>query len=1038
MGVGRVEELPHSCDVISASTCSNPLDLALVRARLSAAQGPQYWRSLEEIAETEEFREFLHREFPQGASEWNDPLGRRQFLKLMGASLALAGLTGCTRQPRETIMPYVRAPEEIVPGQPLFFASAMPLGGMAKGVLVESHMGRPTKIEGNPEHPASLGATDVFAQAAVLTLYDPDRSQTLTHLGEINSWSTFLGDLREALSAQRQSKGAGLRVLTETVTSPTLAYQIKALLKEFPSAKWHQYEPANRDNVLEGSLLAFGEFVETQYRFEKASVILALDCDFLTSGPASLRYTRQFTARRRLQEGQSEMNRLYVVESTPSITGAKADHRLPLQAGQVENFVWAVARELGIPGGELTATGSIHSDWIAALARDLKKHRSASLVIAGEEQPPVVHALAHAMNQVLGNAGRTVVYTNSVEAHPVNQIKSLRELVKDVDSGHVDILLMLGGNPVYNAPADLGFKERLYKVNLRIHLGLYQDETSEFCHWHIPEAHFLESWSDIRAYDGTVTILQPLIAPLYGGKSAHELLAAFTDQPDRSSYDIVRNYWEGLLAARPGRGPGVAKAASIPSHSKEPSGDFELFWRKALHDGFIADSGFLPKQVTVRNTDFSREQVVTEVATSNNLEVIFRPDPHIHDGRFANNGWLQELPKPLTRLTWDNAALISPATAEQLGLANEEWVEMNYKGRRLQAPVWILPSHAKDSVTVHLGYGRTRAGKVGNGQGFNAYSIRTVGAPWFDSGLKLQKTGRRYSLACTQHHHSMEGRKPVRVGTLEEYHQHPDFVQEMGETPPPSLTLYQEYKYEGYAWGMVIDLNACTGCNACTVACQAENNIPIVGKDEVANGREMHWIRVYRYYKGEGERALDNPETYHQPVPCMQCENAPCELVCPVAATSHSTEGLNDMVYNRCVGTRYCANNCPYKVRRFNFLLYSDFETPSLKMLRNPDVTVRSRGVMEKCTYCVQRINAVKIEAEKEDRQVRDGEIVTACEAVCPAQAIVFGNINDPNSRVSKLKAQKLNYGLLADLNTRPRTTYLAALCNPNPEIKAR
>ena len=1017
--------------------CSNPPDLAAVRARLSAAQGPQYWRSLEEITETKEFREFLHREFPQGVSEWNDPVGRRQFLKLMGASLALAGLTACTRQPKETIMPYVRAPEEIVPGQPLFFASAVPLGGIAKGVLVESHMGRPTKIEGNPEHPASLGATDVFAQASVLTLYDPDRSQALTHLGEISSWSTFLGDLREALGGERTRKGAGLRLLTETVTSPTLAHQINGLLQEFPSARWHQYEPANRDNLRQGSLLAFGEYVNTQYHFEKATVILALDSDFLASDPASLRYTREFIARRRMREGQKEMNRLYVVESTPSITGAKADHRLSLQAGQVENFVWALTRELGIPGGQPTTTGAAHSDWIAALARDLKKHRGASLVMAGEAQPPVVHALAHTMNQVLDNVSRTVVYTDPVEAHPVNQIKSLRELVKDVDSGLVNILLILGGNPVYNAPADLGFKERLYKVNLRIHLGLYQNETSELCHWHVPEAHFLESWGDLRAYDGTVTILQPLIEPLYAGKSPHELLAALTDRPDRSSYEIVRDYWKRRLIGIGGQGP-VAKPARTVVQPKEPSADFEHRWRKALHDGFIANSAFLPKQVAIPDTDFSREQVVTEAATSNNLEIIFRPDPHIHDGRFANNGWLQELPKPLTRLTWDNAALISPATAEQLGLANEEWVELSYKGRKLPAPVWILPGHANDSVTVHLGYGRTRAGKVGDGRGFNAYSIQTVQAPWFDSGLKLQKTGRRYPLACTQHHHSMEGRNPVRAGTLEEYREHPDFVQEMGETPPPGLTLYQEFKYEGYAWGMVIDLNACTGCNACTVACQAENNIPIVGKDQVANGREMHWIRVDRYYKGEGERALDNPETYHQPVPCMQCENAPCELVCPVAATSHSTEGLNDMVYNRCVGTRYCANNCPYKVRRFNFLLYSDFETPSLKMLRNPDVTVRSRGVMEKCTYCVQRINAAKIAAEKEDRQVRDGEIATACEAVCPAQAIVFGNINDPNSRVSRLKAEKLNYGLLADLNTRPRTTYLAALCNPNPEIKAR
>ncbi len=1003
------------------------LDVSKLRDRLRLAQGPYFWKSLEEIAGTEGFREFLENEFPHGAEQWDDSVGRRKFLRLMGASLALAGVTACTRQPKETIMPYVRAPEEIVPGKPLFFATAVPMGGIAEGVLVESHMGRPTKIEGNPEHPASLGATRAVTQASVLTLYDPDRSQTMTHLGEISSWDAFMGEIREASAAQKSRNGAGFRVLTETVTSPTLARQLRELLEAFPGAKWHQYEPAGRDNVKEGSRLAFGQVVETHYRFDKADVILSLDADFLSSMPGSVRYAREFAARRRVDDGRSQMNRLYVVESTPSITGAKADHRWPLPAGKIAHLTRVIAEAIGAGERKQEIKESsrlpVDSQPLEALTKDLQGHQHRSLVIPGDEQPAEVHVLAHAMNHSLGNIGETVIYTNPVEANPVVQMESLRELVNDMEAGKVDWLLMLGGNPVYDAPGNLRFSEHLQKVKLRMHLSLFEDETSALCHWHIPETHFLESWSDLRAYDGTVTILQPLILPLYGGKSVHELLAAVAGQPDRTAYDIVREYWKSQKAGE----------------------EFERFWRRSLHDGLIANTDFPAKQVSLRSSVVRHPSPVaadnglrTADSGPGPLEIIFRPDPHVGDGRFANNGWLQELPKPLTKLTWDNAALLSPRTAERLGVVNEQVVELRYQGRQIEAPVWILPGQPNDSVTVHLGYGRTRAGRVGDGAGFNAYAVRTSTAPWFDTGLEVRRTNKHYALSCTQHHHSMEGRNPVRVGDLQEYRERPDFVQEMGEVPPRNLTLYPEYKYEGYAWGMAIDLNACTGCSACTIACQAENNIPVVGKDQVAVGREMHWIRVDRYYKGEGDAALDNPETYHQPVPCMQCENAPCEVVCPVAATSHSTEGLNDMVYNRCVGTRYCANNCPYKVRRFNFLLYSDFTTPSLKMLRNPDVTVRSRGVMEKCTYCVQRINAAKIEAEKADRQVRDGEIVTACEAVCPAQAIVFGNINDPTSRVSKLKANKLNYGLLAELNTRPRTTYLAALHNANPEIAGK
>ncbi len=1004
----RAAESDHAlADMSMGTSAGTPrLDLAAIRERLARSTGQEYWRSLEELAGTEDFQWFLDNEFPREASAFRSAVDRRQFLQLMGASLALAGLNACTRQPTEKIVPYVRQPEEIVPGRPLFFATALPLGGVASGVLVESHMGRPTKVEGNPEHPASLGATDAFAQASVLTLYDPDRSQVITNVGEIRPWSAFVAAMRSALEGQREQSGAGLRVLTETITSPTLADQLRQLHTAFPAAQWHQYEPMHDDNAIAGARAAFGEDVDTRYRFDQADVILSLDADFLACGPGHMRYVRDFTAKRRVQGKHTEMNRLYAVESTPTNTGAMADHRLPLRAGQIEDFARAVAASLGVPV-QAPAGLEVHAKWIAALARDLQKHRGASIVIVGSEQPPVVHTLTHAMNAALGNVGHTVAYAEPVAAKPTLQTQSLRDLVGDMQAGKVALLLIVGGNPVFNAPADVPFAAALSKVPLSVHLGLYNDETSQLCHWHIPEAHPLESWSDGRAYDGTITIMQPLIAPLYDGKTTHEMLAVFSDRPERSSHDIVREYWTGRHGA----------------------GAFELFWRKTLHDGFIPDSASPAKQVTLRPVASLDSRGISD---GRGLEIIFRADPTIFDGRFANNGWLQELPKSLTRLTWDNAALIAPATAERLGLSNEDVVELAYGGRTVRAPIWILPGHAPDAVTVHLGHGRTHAGKVGTGSGFNAYALRTADAPWFGSGLQLRKTGDRHPLASTQHHHSMEGRPLVRVATLEEYRTHPEFAHEMEEQPAPDDTLYPpEHPYEGNAWGMTIDLSSCVGCNACVVACQAENNIAVVGKTEVARGHEMHWLRVDRYYAG----ALDNPETYHQPVPCMHCENAPCEIVCPVGATVHSSEGLNDMVYNRCVGTKYCSNNCPYKVRRFNWFLYTDWTTESLKPLRNPDVTVRSRGVMEKCTYCVQRISHARIDAQKESRPIRDGEVVTACQQVCPAEAITFGNINDKNSRVAQLKAEPRNYALLSSLNTRPRTTYLARLRNPNPEI---
>jgi MoCo/4Fe-4S cofactor protein with predicted Tat translocation signal len=1016
---------------------ANGLDA--MRRRLAVAKGPEYWRCLEELADTEEFKELLHLEFPRFASVFSNGVDRRSFLKLMGASLALAGLSGCLSSspaPRdEKIVPYVTQPEEIIPGKPLYFATAMPLQGFGRGVLAESHMGRPTKIEGNPQHPASLGASDVFMQASVLGLYDPDRSRALSNAGMISTWSAFYAAMNAELESQRLRQGVGLRILTETVTSPTLAYQLKEILTKFPQAKWHQYEPAGRDYVRAGARLAFGEIVETLYRFDKAEIILSLEADFLYHGPASIRYARDFVDKRRVGDTNGKMNRLYAVESTPTLTGSMADHRLPLRPNEIVAFAKALARDLGVRiSTDEKFAGGRHDPWVRALVRDLRRHSGKTIVVAGDQQPPIVHALAHAMNQSLGNIGATVIYTDPVEAQPIDQTESLRELVQDMEANAVQMLIMLGGNPVYTAPADLKFASHLVKSSFNVHLSLYEDETSALCHWHIPETHYLESWGDVRAYDGTATILQPLIAPLYGGRTPHETLSAMTGTPGQSSYEIVREYWR----------------------QRSPGKDFESFWRKALHDGVVEGSAARLKSISLKgDLDFNgrvtKEQEIKSAAASaanaSSLEILFRPDPSVLDGRFANNGWLQELPKPLTKLTWDNAVLVSPATAERLGLNYRigttggergtifcDVVELEYRGRKLRGAAWILPGQAADCVTVHLGYGRPRAGRVGTNTGFNANELRTSDASWQGSGLQIRKTGARHPLACTQFHHLMEGRSLLRAGTLEEFLKNPNFAHEAEEGEAPGKSLYPGFKYDGYAWGMAIDINACIGCNACVAACEAENNSPVVGKNEVMRGREMHWIRIDRYYKGD----LNDPETYHQPVPCMQCENAPCELVCPVGATNHSHEGLNDMVYNRCVGTRYCSNNCPYKVRRFNFFEYSDFKTPSLKLSRNPDVTVRSRGVMEKCTYCVQRINSKKIEAEKEDRTVQDGEIVTACQQACPAQAIVFGDINDPNSRVSKLKAHSLNYGLLSELNTKPRTTYQAKLRNPNPEIESK
>jgi len=993
-------------------TNEQQFELETIRQRLRSTRGKQYWRSLEELADTEHFQKILREQAPRQASWLESTLdspSRRTFLKLMGASLALAGLGGCVpRRADEKIVPYVQQPELIIPGKPLFFATAAGLGGYATGILVESHEGRATKIEGNPDHPASLGATDAITQARILDLYDPDRSQVVRQNGQISTWDRFEALLDRELDAPNLK----LRTLTETVTSPTLTAQIGALLEKYPAAQWHQYEPLNRDNVRAGARLAFGEDVDTHYRFDQAEVILTLDADFLMAMPGSVRYARDFMDKRRVSDGQRRMNRLFTVESTPTVTGATADHRLIQRASQIKAIANALAAALDV--ARVTAAealADVTDSWISALIDDLQAHRGSSLVLAGDSQPPLVHALVHAINAALGNVGTTVLYTELVAANPANQTDSLRSLVQDMQTGAVDLLVVLDGNPVYSAPADIDFLGAMQNVRLRIHLGVYQNETAAAVHWHLPATHFLEMWGDARAYDGTVTMIQPLIEPLYDGRSIYELMAILLKGTSRVGYNIVRNYWQ----------------------SQKSADDFEITWQLALHDGLLKGSQ-LPTKGVALQANFAEQihtPANTQSLTEESLELIFRADPSIWDGRFANNGWLQEIPKPLSKLTWDNAALLSPATAARLGVGNEDVVELRYRERMVEAPVWILPGHPDEAITINLGYGRTRAGQVGTDVGFTAYALRTADAPWFDDGLTLHKTDATYPLAVTHTHHNMEGRPLVMSATLQEYQENPTFARTEA-TEPAEISLFPDYEYNDYAWGMSIDLTTCIGCNACTLACQAENNSPVVGKEEVARGHEMHWIRIDRYYAGDIE-APD--ETHFQPVPCMHCENAPCELVCPVGATVHDDEGLNVMVYNRCVGTRYCSNNCPYKVRRFNFLQYSDWETESLKLGRNPDVSVRARGVMEKCTYCVQRISQARIEAEKEGRRVQDGEILTACQQACPTRAIVFGDINDTEAQVTQRKAQPLDYTLLADLNTRPRTTYLAEVRNPNPVL---
>ncbi len=985
-----------------------------------------FWRSLEAKDDPE-----TGREQARGSDVVKQTIGlvelgrlkRRHFLTLSGAISALAGIEGCIRRPVERILPYTHMPEDVSPGVPAHYASVINRRGEALGVLVQSYEGRPTKIEGNPDHPASRGATDLQTQGSVLDLYDTDRARTPSRAGITKSYADFDAQLKPLVDGLMKSAGKGLHVLAEPTNSPSFLRLRAAIKQRMPLSRFYSYAPVNEANEVAGTKLALGRPLLALTQPRAAKVIVALDSDFLLTEAGHVRAAREFSQGRYLESAHTgNMSRLYVVEPSMTVTGSNADHRLRLPAQAIGAYAKALAAELGSHGVALGAVASalgpaemqgVPQHWIKAVAKELASHRGESLVVVGSRQPPAVHALAHAINSALQNAGRTVTYVAPVDPQQSDPFEDIKALAGEMVAGHVQTLIVLGGNPVYDAPADLGFKQALAKVPLSICATSRLDETGEACTWHVPRAHELETWGDQQSRDGFYAVQQPLIAPLFDARSDLELLAPLAGEQDGSGHAVVR-------ATASARGLGE-----------------EQTWQALVQKGVSNASqaqvlGGLPIQEQAV-ADAVRAIAAAAPIGADNLELVFAPDNKLMDGRYANNTWLLELPDPITRITWDNVATFAPSTAKALGLKNGDMIKLRAGDSAIEIAAWLQPGQAAGTVGVTLGWGRTRAGHNAAEAGFDVYPLRTSTAPHFVSGVKVEKLGRSYPLSQTQDHDSMEGRPLALDATLEDYRKQPDFGQ--WESPDPStppLWKVQDYS-KGYQWGMVIDLNTCIGCSACVIACQAENNIPIVGKEQIARGRVMSWLRIDRYYVGED---ADEPEVAYQPVACQQCEQAPCENVCPVAATSHSPEGLNDMAYNRCIGTRYCMNNCPYKVRRFNFFNFNLDIPETQKMQYNPSVTLRFRGVMEKCTYCVQRIEAAKIAAIREDRTVRDGDIVTACQQACPAQAITFGNINDAKSAVTKKREIDRSYGLLANVGTHPRTRFLGKIRNPNPEMK--
>ncbi len=1049
------------------------------------ATGRQYWRGLDQLAETPEFKQFLEREFPAGASEFTDEVSRRHFVKIMSASFMLAGLglgaTGC-RKPEDRLMPFGKAAENYTHGTAEYFATAMPTRGGAIPLVAKSYEGRPVKLEGNPLFPGGNGATDRYAQASILNLYDPDRATRFAKKGTSGKLETIQPEVALEALAQLSKKfaaneGEGLCLLSERTHSPSRRRLHEEVSAKLPKARWFLYDAIDVDVHQRAATRAFGQSVRPLFHYDKAKTILALDCDFLGAEEDLLNSIRRFAKGRKLEKPTDSMNRLYAVESLFTLTGMNADHRLRLPASAVVQVVAAIAAELGLSTDNVAKPTGVDAKWISECAKDLKAAGGAALVVAGNRQPLAVHLLAHAINSLLGGIGQTMALVQVPKAIAGD----LPELVEALNNGKVETLVMVGVNPAYNAPADLNWPAAQGKAKTVVRLGYYEDETGAACDWHFPQAHFLESWGDAVTSDGTLVPVQPLIAPLFGGLTEIEFLARLGGAVEPNPNKIVRETFAAFSGDRS-----------------------EGAWSKFLHDGFLAGSA--AKTVSANFNTVAAAQAVATVKAStpskDSLEVVLHRDYSLDDGRYANNGWMQEFPDPITKITWDNAVLLSRKTATELGVKNSDVVEIALGDRKVKGAIWIQPGMADFSLGLALGYGRTKVGRVGIGTGFDAYPLFTVKNGYIATGATVRKTGETYPISCTQSHWSMEGRSIVREANLEQFKAHPNFATAMNAPEAPTEApiypnpLDKEKPKALHQWGMSIDLSSCVGCGTCVVACQSENNIPIVGKDLVNRGREMHWMRIDRYYasnplkhnfretyrnddKQQFEEWIDDVQAVNQPMLCQHCEAAPCESVCPVNATVHDQEGLNVMVYNRCVGTRYCSNNCPYKVRRFNYLDYNkralkdlkgpfyasplthrtdgqwdlarwwkdqesgmreDDEWDLIRMIKNPDVTVRMRGIMEKCTFCVQRIEGAKIAQKVKagssgDVVVPDGTIKPACQQACPAEAIVFGNIADPASRVSHLRNQERDYTVLEFLATKPRTTYLARVRNPNPAM---
>jgi Fe-S-cluster-containing dehydrogenase component/anaerobic selenocysteine-containing dehydrogenase len=1038
---------------------------------------PQYWRSIEErgrLENPEKMRQENAAEFPKGHFETPPTdeaclVSRRGLLGAMTATLALVGAEGC-RRPVEKIVPYTKMPEDVIPGVPSHYATVIQRRGDAVGLLVESHEGRPTKVEGNESQPSSLGAADLVTQATILDLYDPERSTEprKTEPGRganPASWGDFEADLGRKLAEFDNDQGARLRVLMPPTLSPTVLRMRAALAQRFPKARVHTWSAVSDSNLREGARLAFGEPINTLYSFDRTRAILALDSDFLQTESGNVRSTKTFASGRRLHSAKDAMTRLYVVEPAPTVTGMNADHRLRLPASDVERYAHALAVELGNNGVSLGddiprsvakagATG-LPAKWLGPVAKDLAANRGRALVVVGSRQPASLHALAHAINAALGAPGSSLTHAPVADPDELDAVTDLKALTDAIAANQVEALVILGGNPVYDAPADLGFADKLSKVPFSVHASLFVDETSEKCTWHVPRAHAYESWGDERALDTSVSVRQPLIAPLYDGRDDIALLALLANAPEKTAHEAVRATIRAASLAQHGlTGCGPIVDGKLECRDKTGNTvpvratDLEREWNRALSLGIATRPAPPTPPPAIRSADIAAaiaKSTLPAPVGPGALEVTFAPCPKMVDGAHANNTWLQEMPDPVTKLVWDNAAIVSPATARALGIESKDVIKIAVGDKSITAGVWVQPGQADNTIALTLGWGRKSAGRIGNGRGFDVYPIRTTAGLGFASA-QVRKTGADpYFFAQTQEHSSTEGRPIAHEATLADYRQRPNFAQ-LDSPPMRALPLWNQQDYsQGHQWGMSVDLNACTGCGACVIACMSENNVPVVGKLEVWRGREMHWLRIDRYWVEDPKQnaTAEDPLAINQPLACVHCEEAPCENVCPVNATTHGPEGLNEMAYNRCIGTRYCANNCPYKVRHFNYLNWHNDSVwketgglpESLQMQQNPNVTVRFRGVMEKCTYCVQRIQSAKIRAKREYRELKDQEIRSACQQTCPADAIVFGDVNDPNSLVTKWTRTDRRFGLLQELGTRPRTTYLGKVRNPNPEM---